>query len=232
MCNLYSIRTTQEELRRLFDIDAQRDRLGNWPGKDAVFPDGEAPVVRQGADGARELLMMRWGMPGPSPDGRPPQPVTNIRNVASPHWRAWLQPEYRCLVPVTSFCEPHNETKKWHWFGRGGEVRQPFAFAGIWRPWTGARGTKSNPVEGDHLLYSFLTTEPNEIVRPIHPKAMPVILTEEDWETWLTAPADQVPVIQQRPIPIELISLIAGNHEKRDPSAEPVNAIPMQGALI
>jgi hypothetical protein len=71
--------------------------------------------------------------------------------------------------PVTSFCEPHTETKKWHWFARGGELRQPFAFAGVWRPWTGARGTKSSPVTGDHLLYSILTTNPNGIVGPIHP---------------------------------------------------------------
>jgi hypothetical protein len=26
------------------------------------------------------------------------------------------------------------------------------AFAGIWRPWTGVRGTKAEPVEGEHLL--------------------------------------------------------------------------------
>jgi len=34
-----------------------------------------------------------------------------------------------------------------------------------------------------------LTTEPNAIVKPIHPKAMPVILHLNDWETWLTADA-------------------------------------------
>jgi putative SOS response-associated peptidase YedK len=28
----------------------------------------------------------------------------------------------------------------------------------------------------EHLLYSFLTTEPNEVFKPIHKKAMPVIL--------------------------------------------------------
>lgn len=33
---------------------------------------------------------------------------------------------------------------------------------------------------------SFLATEPNSIVAPIHPKAMPVILREEEeFETWL-----------------------------------------------
>jgi putative SOS response-associated peptidase YedK len=39
-------------------------------------------------------------------------------------------------------------------------------------------------------LFAFLTTEPNAVVAPIHPKAMPVILTTPDEiETWLTAPA-------------------------------------------
>jgi putative SOS response-associated peptidase YedK len=33
-------------------------------------------------------------------------------------------------------------------------------------------------VVGEHKLFGFLTTEANSIVAPIHPKAMPVILTE------------------------------------------------------
>lgn len=48
------------------------------------------------------------------------------------------------------------------------ESRPLFAFAGLWRPWTGKRGTKANPIEGDHLLYGFLTCEPNAVVKPIH----------------------------------------------------------------
>ncbi len=43
-------------------------------------------------------------------------------------------------------------------------------------------------MDGEHLLYSFLTSEPNGIVGPIHPKAMPVILTApEEYEACLTA---------------------------------------------
>jgi putative SOS response-associated peptidase YedK len=45
--------------------------------------------------------MMRWGMPPPPRTGGPP--VTNIRNTSSPHWRTWLKPENRCLVPANSF---------------------------------------------------------------------------------------------------------------------------------
>ena len=47
--------------------------------------------------------MARWGMPGPPQYGG--QPVTNIRNVSSPHWRGWLGRDRRCVVPATSFCE-------------------------------------------------------------------------------------------------------------------------------
>jgi putative SOS response-associated peptidase YedK len=37
--------------------------------------------------------------------------VTNIRNVDSAHWLAWLKPEFRCLVPVTSFSEPMDKPR-------------------------------------------------------------------------------------------------------------------------
>jgi putative SOS response-associated peptidase YedK len=50
------------------------------------------------------------------------------------------------------------------------------------------RGTKSKPVPGPHQVYGFLTTAPNAIVEPIHPKAMPVILTtDEERDVWMRA---------------------------------------------
>ena len=77
-----SVRSTQEELRRLFQVPPERDLLGNFPGKNAVFPDSEAPVVRAADDGGREMLPMRGRMPGPVKFGG--LPVTNIRNPTSP----------------------------------------------------------------------------------------------------------------------------------------------------
>jgi putative SOS response-associated peptidase YedK len=111
MCNLYSITTNQEAIIRLFRV--LNRYVGNLPPMPGVFPDYPAPVVRNvGAD--RELVMMRWGMPPPPKIGGPP--VTNIRNTSSPHWRGWLKPENRCLVPLNSFAEyapePSPETKK------------------------------------------------------------------------------------------------------------------------
>jgi putative SOS response-associated peptidase YedK len=55
------------------------------------------------------------------------------------------------------------------------------------------RGTKKNPVEGEHRLYGFLTTNANATVKPIHSKAMPVILTGEACDAWLSVRRKDVP---------------------------------------
>ena len=85
--------------------------------------------------------------------------ITNIHNTSSLHWRGWLKPENRCLVPANSFAEyapePNPKTKKKDvvWFVLNDD--QPlFAFAGIWTTFSGDRGTKSKPVPGPHLRFS------------------------------------------------------------------------------
>ena len=200
MCNLYSLTRSQEEISRL--ARAMRDLTGNLPPLPGIFPDTMAPVVRTAEDGVRELALMRWGFPPPPSIGK--QPVTNVRNVKSGYWRPWLKPEQRCLVPVTSFCEwTDSRPKVTHWFALAYD-RPLFWFAGIWRPWTGDRRGDT----GEHRLFAFLTTQPNAIVAPIHGKAMPVVLsTEQECETWLTAPAEEALALQ-RPAPDELLRVV------------------------
>ena len=93
MCNLYSVTKGQQAIREL--TRAMHDTTGNLPPMPAVFPDYAAPVVRNRAEGERELTLMRWGFPPPPKPGT--QPVTNVRNVKSPYWRGWLRPEWRCV---------------------------------------------------------------------------------------------------------------------------------------
>ncbi len=87
--------------------------------------------------------------------------------------------------------------------------------AGLWTHWRGVRGPKSAPVEGNHELFGFLTTEANAIVAPIHPKAMPVILTSSaDVDCWLEADTSEALTLQ-RPLPDDALRIVAKG-EKED----------------
>ena len=72
---------------------------------------------------------------------------------------------------------------------------------------------------GPHQVYGFLTTAPNAVVEPIHPKAMPVILTTpEEYETWLTAPAEEALKLQ-RPLPDDMLEIVAEGQRSDQPEA-------------
>jgi putative SOS response-associated peptidase YedK len=191
----------------------KHDRTGNLPPLPAIFPDQLTTIVRVGARGERELVMARWGMPGPTHFSG--QPVTNIRNLKSPHWRRWLGPGSRCVVPATSFCE-YADTKPRKtpiWFALA-EERPLFAFPGLWTPRKGVRGPKSAPVEGDHELFGFLTTEANAVVAPIHEKAMPVILTTPDeLDLWLQAKTPNALALQ-KPLADDALRIVAKGERK------------------
>ena len=169
-----------------------------------VYPDREGLVIRL-ANGKPEVEAMRWGFPPPDAGA---YYVTNVRNTKSAFWKPWLKVEHRCLVPVAQFAEPDPEKPKpraERWFARpeGG----PMFFAGIWRVWDGDRGPKSKPVSGPHRIFSFLTCEPNEVVAPIHPKAMPVILTDTaDIAEWMEGGEQSLRL--QRPLPDDELSLV------------------------
>jgi putative SOS response-associated peptidase YedK len=211
MCNLYSITKGQAAIREL--ARAIRDRTGNLRPLPGVFPDYAAPIVRTAPDGVRELAMARWGMPSPAfaLKGKKTDPgVTNVRNTKSAHWRRWLGPDNRCLVPFTSFSEPEPQSdgkRPPAWFALG-EDRPLAFFAGIWvGGWKSIRKVKEGEVEAD--LFAFLTTEPNAEVGSLHPKAMPVVLTEpEEIETWMTAPAADALALQ-RPLPDGALRIVA-----------------------
>ena len=222
MCNLYSMTKGQAAIRAL--TRAMADQTGNLPPLPGIFPDYGAPIVRNGTDG-REMVLARWGMPSPvfALKGKKTDPgVTNIRNTRSPHWRRWLWPENRCLVPFTSFSE--NEltpggSKQPMWFALD-EDRPLAFFAGIWTRWTSVRKIREGEVTAD--LFGFLTTEPNAEVAMIHPQAMPAILTtEEERETWLRAPWSEACALQ-RPLPDGSLQVVLRG-EKQDGAMDLVN---------
>ena len=115
MCNLYSMTTNHEAILRLFKVS--HNRASPIEPQAAIFPGGQAPVVRRADDGERELLALSWGFVLLL-KGKAPKRVTNFRDdkINSSFWSASLR-ERRCLVPVSSFSEPKGRQPAiWHWF--------------------------------------------------------------------------------------------------------------------
>ena len=179
MCNRYRVSAKQYEVaaRYGFPLDKLMPEPGHLPPGE-LFPKKPGWIVRK-AEGELMLDVMQWGIPRHM-KGKSGKPivsyVANVRNLESPFWKSTLaNPHYRCLVPVTEFCEWSGDkgSKTEHWFSLPADPI--FSFAGIWRP----------TAEGN--CYAFLTCEPNPLVKPIHEKAMPVIVHPEDYDRWLDA---------------------------------------------
>lgn len=207
MCNLYRLNTTREEYTGYFQ--AQED----WRNELVVERDYAAPgkpgfVIRE-EDGARVLSTMKWGFPTRKPRKRPAKEGelpylydwwTNARNLGISMWKPWLtKPEHRCLVPFTSFSEPKSAADRGgpgdlHWWFTVEDQAMP-CFAGVWK------------IDQDHdRVYAFCTTEPNPLVAPKHPKAMPVILLAADHDRWLNGSFDDMLELQAA-YPSQLMSL-------------------------
>lgn len=192
MCNRYRMTARRFALLERFGIEGADELDEAQLPPPELFPKRPALVVRQ-LGGARKLDMMRWGFP-PPPGAR--APVTNVRNLASPFWRAALaSPEHRCLVPASDFCEWEGAAgaKVARWFS---VPDQPiFAVAGVWRP------------TPDGAVFAMLTCDANPLVAAVHPKAMPVILDDDDHETWLTG-ATAAALALATPFPSQLMAVV------------------------
>ena len=187
-----------------------------------VAPQSLQPVVRLSREtGERELMVMRWGLvPYWSKDGKASFSTINAKSetvATSPAFReAWRN--RRCLIPADWFYE---------WQKLDEKAKQPyaiamkddsmFAFAGLWESWKDkATGRKLR-------TYTILTTDPNELMEPIHNR-MPVILAPEDYERWM-APTDpgHLPIDLLKPFPAEemkawKVGRAVGNTRNNDPS--------------
>jgi putative SOS response-associated peptidase YedK len=129
--------------------------------------------------------------------------------------QGWLGKHNRCIVPADLVLRilGYEAAKTPKWFALS-QDRPLFAFAGLWTPWRGVRGPKSAPVDGQHEVFGFLTTEPNAVVAPIHPKAMPVTLTTPaEVDLWLLADAPKALELQ-RPLPDHALRVVASVKRK------------------
>jgi putative SOS response-associated peptidase YedK len=124
--------------------------------------------------------MMRWGLVPRWSKGDRPSAHINARSetvLEKPTFRAAFL-HRRCLLPADGFYEwARSGTKKQPYHFRRRD-QLPFAFAGLWESWT-------DPETRERLLSCcILTTEANELVRPVHDR-MPVILDPTAFDLWL-----------------------------------------------
>ena len=140
-------------------------------------PTQELPVIIV-ERGKRKLAMMRWGLIPPWAENIAiGSKMINARAetlAEKPSFRNALKSR-RCLVPADGFYE-------WMPTGRGKQPmcislksQELFSLARLWKTW-------KSPVGEVIHSFTIITTEPNELMTPIHDR-MPVILTanENDW---------------------------------------------------
>jgi putative SOS response-associated peptidase YedK len=196
MCGRYYRRSDKQRIAEAF-------RVGIPPTFDIlpsynIAPQTFQPVVRFDIEThQRELALMRWGLVRfRSKDAKIGYSTINAKAetvATSPAFREALK-RRRCLVPADGFYEWQKiDAKTRQPYAIGLKDGSPLAFAGLWETWKDK--ATGQPLES----YTIITTDPNELIAPIHNR-MPVILAPRDYERWM-APADpgQLPVDLLRP---------------------------------
>jgi putative SOS response-associated peptidase YedK len=154
------------------------------------------PAVRAGAPGASpEGARFSWGLlPAWAAADRAGSRPANARAetlAAKPSFRDAFRSR-RCLLPASGFYE-------WESGGRPGRPwlfrppgARPFCMAALWE-------SRHLPDGREFATCAIVTTEANEVVRPIHDR-MPVIIAAGDFARWLdprvTRPEDLAPLLR------------------------------------
>ncbi|MBI4312517.1 MAG: SOS response-associated peptidase [Chloroflexi bacterium] len=204
MCGRYTLTVDYEALRERFSLPE--------PGLPVVPKFNIAPTQdvlavthKEGQDHGE---LMRWGLiPSWAKDASIGNRMINARAESlheQPAFRVAFE-RRRCLVPADGFYE----WMKSQATDRPKSVRriplrfvlksgEPFALAGIWEVW-------KDPATGLWVRScAIITTEPNELMAPIHNR-MPVILPAEGEALWLSATGSDIAALSAflKPYPSE-----------------------------
>ncbi len=216
MCGRYSLTTPMEAVRQLFDFPERP----NLAMRVNIAPSQEVAAVRlgEGEVGARHLVSLRWGLipswarsgarsgapSGASSGAKEPGIGNRMINARAetiaekPAFRAAFR-RRRCLIPADGFYEWKTERGRKQPYRITLKDGAPFAFAGLWERWEGAKEDGDGAVES----CTIVTTEANARLRAIHHR-MPVILAPETYDLWLdpATPGAQAQALL-RPAPSE-----------------------------
>jgi len=174
MCGRFSISTPTDTLMKRFKVPRPENFKPNYN----AAPTQNLPLILNSDPST--ISLGRWGLiPSWAKEQKIGNGMINARAetlLQKPSFRTSFR-KHRCLVLADGFYEwqktpdgkiPHRIARK---------DNQPFAFAGIWGEWT-------NPDGEEICSFSIITTEPNQLMKPLHHR-MPVLLKKENEEPWL-----------------------------------------------
>ena len=222
MCGRYEIHAHPEVVALQFGLAEAPQFKPSYN----VCPGREILVVRVDSEGRRVAREHRWGLiPHWAKDPAIGNKLANARGeslLERPAFRDAFR-SWRCLVPASGFYEWQAiPGRKQPWHFRPADTAL-FALAGITAMWHGIRSV------------SLITTQPNEVMAPIHDR-MPVIIAPEDYAAWLDRDAREA-MKYVRPYPAERmaarpVSLRVNQPENDDPTLIEETSGPLQHGLL
>ena len=176
MCGRYELSSHPAAIALAFGLPFPPDLRARYN----VAPTQPVPIVRESANGERELVQVRWGLvPRWARDPSIGTHMINARAETVATKGAFRHPfaRHRCLVPVSGFYEwqPGRSGKQPVHIGmRDG---RPFGLAGLYERWLSPEGEVLDTC-------TIVTTSACDSLRHVHDR-MPAIIPDADYARWL-----------------------------------------------
>lgn len=145
-----------------------------------LAPSADVPVLRKKPGAAKpELALMRWGLvPAWATSGKVrPQPNARVETAATKPAFREAAAHRRCLIPASGFYEWQAVGKKRKPFLFRRRDGRPICLGGLWEP---APDGPENPP----ATCAVITTQPGELMRPIHTR-QPLVVADLHLDRWL-----------------------------------------------
>lgn len=211
MCGRFTLSQSAAAIASAFHLN----EVPNLEPQYNIAPTQTVATIQQTEPNQRQLKMLRWGLiPAWAKDAAIGARLINARSETvneKPSFRSAFR-QRRCLIVADGFYEWQRQAGKKQPFHIRLQNGQPFAFAGLWEHWQSPEG---------ELIESctILTTEANDLLRPIHDR-MPVILEPEVYDVWLDLTAAQPDKLQQllHPYPAKAMTAYAVSTKVNKPT--------------
>jgi putative SOS response-associated peptidase YedK len=201
MCGRFTVRKPKEVIAKQFGVEIDDELAPRFN----IAPTQQVAAIRASqGDGGREFVSLKWGLiPSWAKDASIGAKLINARSetvMEKPSFRESFR-RRRAIIPADGIFE-------WR---RAGKGKQPyffqmrdgslFGFAGLWDRW---RDEDGEVVE----TCSILTTEANDLFRPVHER-MPVVLHPESYDEWLSDDPRGVEALKELLCPYPSSEMIA-----------------------